>query len=139
LALARYRPEIVDITWETDVRTKSGADECIALGSGSMTAADAQLTVFEMRPSLVGPTGSQASAYRSFFMQLLFRAPGLPVTDTCTESGTAMLPFQTFFEGGLRNAPFGLSEVSADGVSFNETWEIGDTTFTLDLLGIADP
>ena len=104
-----------------------------------MTAANAQLAFFDVHPSFVGPTADSASAYRSFFMQLSFRAPGLPVIENCSESGTEMLPFQTFFEGGLRNTELGLFEISPDGDSINESWEIRDTTFRLDLLGFPDP
>lgn len=139
LAVARYRAEIVDVSWSTDIRSITGNDECIALGTGEMTVADADPALFDIRPSFVGPTAHPASAYRSFYMTLVFRAPGLPVTETCTESGTANLPFGTGIAGGLRNTDLGLLEVSPDGLSINESWEVDDTTYYLDLLGFPDP
>ena len=139
LSLGRYTTEIVDVSWEVDGFSSSGNNSCIIIGDGTMTAANVFATFFDVRPSLIGPTAEPGSTYRSFVAALNLEAPGKPVLEDCSQTGTTMLPFRTSFLGSNRDLEFGTLEISADGLSINESWEIGSTTYQLDLLGFPDP
>lgn len=139
IGVISYRLATADVQWRTMINSQVGMDICTISGSGMMNANDAMLAFFELRPSLVGPTTSGGSIYRSFFTNLLFNAPGLPVTEVCTESGTFMYGFITDFAGGRRNTDLGTLLIDTNGSSITQTWTIEDGAFQLELVSFPDP
>jgi len=139
VAVVSYGLETADVQWTTSINSQVRTNICTTSGSGMMSANDAMLSFFELRPSLLGPTDSDGSIYRSFYVNLLFNAPGLPVTQVCTETGTSMGGFISDFVGGRRNTEFGTLLVDPDGSSIDQTWTLDDAAFQMNLFSFPDP
>lgn len=138
LTFARYSVEIAAVDWRTAGTRQAGDQTCAISGMGVLGAEDAEVTFFELRPTLFGPTVDDGSIYRSFFANLVFISPSADVVTDCGPDGLSFDQFNTGIIGGRRNLDTGPLLISEDGVSIVQSWEVGDIMYELDLLGFSD-